>query len=163
MKKLGCFASLVTLCIVSLAQADLAGGAAGLEAQYTFPTTPEQQQYATFALNNFSVARSGNQVSVSYTLPRELVGSPNVAVNLSGTASDTQPFQVSGEQGSATCTNQSEHFTCNVTYTNLNTNLAKTNQFLRNNFSDPSELQIRMNIAASFASNPQGVVSYYVQ
>jgi len=148
---------IIALLFCGLAQAE--NGSVGTP-RYTFPTSPDQQAYATFTLNNFHYARFGNQLAVAYDLPQELVGAPHVQIILRGIANDYGSFSLRGDKGTAICTDQDLNLVCNVRYKNLNTDPNQTAQFLHSTVANPQELQARLNIAASFMSEPNGVVSY---
>jgi hypothetical protein len=157
MKNQGRFASSILLFVACFAQAS----SLAPEAQYVFPTTPGQQPLATFNLTNFSFSRSGNQITISYDLPQQLVGYPNMTITLTGTTDNSSaPTELTGNRGTASCTSQDLNLVCQVTYRNLNIDLAKTDSFLRNTVSNASELQTRLDIASEFSSEPVGVVTY---
>ena len=123
---------------------------------YTVPVAESLAQYAVFPLADSKVVNDGTTLTVTYSLPQELTGTP-MSVTLSGPVAGTT---LSGPNADATCGKTDSLVSCKISYTGILINPNAVKQYLTAKYSDSQELGFRLQVAAIFANEPVGIVSF---
>lgn len=130
--------------------------------QYSLPVPPNLAQYAQFQLPAVENNPDSSHVELSYPLPQELTGNAAQTIQLKGEIVKGQPLVLEGDNASATCTITTYNAInqCQIVYRKLNLNSAAVASFISQQFTDPAEIQGRLQVANLFASEPVGVLTY---
>ena len=142
------------------------GGAAGattgtqLDPSYTVPTAPDLGAAATFAVSHVDWQVSGNQATLSYDLPLELVGRV-IRVDFTGPLAADGTAHLTGDAGTADCTVSATRVVCRENMPGLvplEPNLAVVQSLAKASFN--GNAQDRLTVATVFAADPIGVLSF---
>lgn len=109
-----------------------------------------------FPLKNVTVkTQVDGQVAISYFLPQELTGLPNL-IKLTGFLSGQQA-QLNSAYNSMDCTDGSKEITCQVTFNKLQVSQTLADHLLKEKFSGET-LQKRMIVQQKFSTDPVGII-----
>jgi len=131
--------------------------------QVPLPANQAQlQPFAKFPVPSIEEIVDGNQVTLSYVLPAELVGPEANPVTLSGTLVQSEPLHLQGANAQASCVPDSNglNAVCQVRYSGLAVDESRVSEFLSQEVANPVELQSRLAVSKLFSSDPVGVLVY---
>ncbi len=109
-----------------------------------------ETQFAVFPLPEVTVKHVRNRVTIKYLLPTELTGAPNM-IELSGRAG-TGPLILNGHNAFGECAAQDDLSSCKINYKNLNLDVVRRSELLKQISRTPTELELREKVAASFCN-----------
>jgi len=150
---------ILTLIVTSLTGLFCLSAVAGTESYptiYTVPVAENLAQYAVFPLADSKIVNDGTTLTVTYSLPQELTGTP-MSVTLTGPVAGTT---LSGPNADATCGKTDSLVSCKISYTGITINANAVKQYLTAKYTDSQELGFRQQVAAIFENEPVGIVSF---
>lgn len=129
----------------------------GAMAEYEVPIDGALAAYARYQITDLSwrIDERG-RASLEYTLPAELVGTPQL-VNMESTTS-AFPVSLSGAVGSATCSEVGARVTCQEMLPGITVDLATVNAAVSSGTISPE----RASVSAHFSVEPIGIVRFDV-
>jgi hypothetical protein len=137
-----------TLVAILMAVSPLAFAGEGI---YWVPVDrPELSRYSVFDLDTVTVNRSNGRVSIQYALPEALTGEVNYLVFEGPEPAPGAPLEMTGAHGTVTCPSSSNFSMCETRYQNLNIDVEKRSQFLRDISRSELEKELREAVAQSF-------------
>ena len=139
-------------------------------------SVPVQADLATQAIleipvNDVEVAQTGDNLSVKYRLPAELVGVGSEPIQLSQASDATPLHNMIGRQKSsggitnvadASCVKNAKNekkLMCMIVYHSLLINTDRAVEFLNSNYQGSPDLPSRLRVVALFANEPSGIRS----
>lgn len=135
-----------------------ASDAARVPGVYNVPVSPALAAYASFPLDRVEFCSDDSEVSLSYDLPELLVGNARRVSFRGRFDAQSGTYPLAGNDGSADCTVSSDEVTCDeqfrqseVDATALDRRLAELPQ---------DEATARQNVAATFGTDPIGVLTF---
>lgn len=129
-----------------------------LAATYEVPVDgQEENRYATFEIQNFTVSRDSQKMTMSYSLPLEVTGLENL-IELSGNFDGSDTIQLRGENAKAVCKLQES--TCRIRYHDLNFDSVLIEARLKALSLAPEEFKARLSVAQQFRADPIGFLKY---
>lgn len=123
---------------------------------YTVPVSENLAQYAVFPLDDTQIVDDGTNVTVTYSLPLELTGTP-MSVTLKGASSGTT---LQGPNAQASCSKTDSLVSCKISYTDLPIDPNAVKQYLTSKYTNADEVGFREQVAGIFSSEPVGIVSF---
>ena len=141
-----------------------AGGGAGSSVlrsgiTYEVPVDPSLAAAAVFAITKVDWRASGSEASLSYDLPRELVGK-NVSVELTGSVDASGVAHLAGGAGTADCASVGA-VVCHEVLSGLKPlqpDLAVVQSLAEASFA--GSIQDRLDVARLFAGDPIGILTF---
>jgi hypothetical protein len=128
-----------------------------IDGQYAVPTTPELAASATHPVN-VKIQRYAGMIRVHYNMPVELVGTPNVSVDLEGPdTGDT--LELTGKAGIGHCSMTESTFTCNERLTGIQVDVDGVGRAAVADGLTAAEVNDRLAVAHQFALDPIGILT----
>lgn len=125
--------------------------------EYTVPVNePGLESFARFPMD-IKVDDRGTRVKIEYLLPLQLTGAPHM-VEMYGTRAADGSLKLTGPLGEANCASTS----CTLRYQNLNIDLNKRDQVLREMTTNNRDLEALTKVANRFHDDPFGIIRLQV-
>jgi len=137
-------------------------GPVARQGSYTVPVKEELKKYSKFDLDEVVIEQKANQLTLRYTLPRELTGRPQL-VEFKGMITTEGPMTLTGKNGTMACKSSVDLSSCEVRYKDLEFDLKARDQALKESSSSAEELKGREAVAVAFhaGGEPHGVLHVY--
>jgi hypothetical protein len=151
---------LIFILIASFSKAAQAVEVLDLNAKYTIPVTKDSElPYSTFDLKNYKVTLktldNTQEVQLTYTLPKEMVGvEKEITLNL--VANMGSEKILAGPEASAKCSGKWIQMKCEVRFHDLEIDLLKVEEVLKELGLSESEIRSRVDVLAKFSGDPIG-------
>jgi hypothetical protein len=126
---------------------------------YEVPVTASLSDAATFSVAEVTWGANAKSASLSYKLPRELVGK-SIAIELAGPVGPAGHASLSGAAGDADCTFNAVSVVCHETLaglTPLEVDLSVVQQLATDSFA--GNAQDRLDVAKLFSADPIGIAN----
>lgn len=127
-------------------------------ATYTVPVPAELTGFAKFDLNDAVLSTVGSKITLSYSLPKELVGDNYGAIVLRGKKRSDSAFTLKGEFGDATCLANAQKTECIVDYDDLVIDRIGAVVAINARTENLRERALLIEVARIFESEPVGVI-----
>ena len=133
---------------------------AGMAATYSVPVPTDLVDHAHWDISGHASAQlTGNQLSVRYGLPADIVGEGKGHFAFTGKVGNSPFVNVQGRGVFGTCMlANGKPLTCMLKYPELAIDSAVVDQSLAQHFAG-SELDLRMRVARLFSADPAGILS----
>lgn len=129
-----------------------------LAASYRVPVPPNSPEsaYSQFPLEDLRIIREGRQLTVSYTLPPELMGASH-AIELTGEIRSDRT-RLRGPFGKADCNLEVKN--CEIEYKHLSIDRTQVIEYLKSKNYGPEEFNARLSLADRFNGDPIGIIYF---
>lgn len=149
---------------IALFLCPLAQAAEAPKAFYEVPVEKELMKFASYEIDYFAKAVTGNKLEMSYQLPLELTGKPQI-VTFSGEIVDGRaPIILRGPRGEMECgLKESSVQTCAVKYHDIEVDLEQVAHLLDVRKADAEEKAGKLRVAGSFRESGGdigGIITY---
>lgn len=133
---------------------------------YDVPVEAELAPYARYEIRNYGKAIKGDVLELSYELPLELTGVPQVVKFAGKIAKGNEPYELDGDFGHMTCGRMDPELrrqSCAVKYHDVNVDLSAVAKVLRAQKLSPEAVDGKMRVAALFhegGGDIGGIITY---
>lgn len=117
---------------------------------YWVPVPRELSRYSVFNIEAVNLKVNDGRVRMSYALPLELTGEVNYFEFEGEEPAAGQPLVLSSAHGQVECPSMENLSMCETNYRNLNIDVKKRSEFLREISHSELEFQVRERVAQSF-------------
>lgn len=133
--------------------------AIGAEATYEVPVTDDLKPYASFDLSAF-IGKKANEEVVLYHLPPELTGGKAIPIRLTQKSKSPSGMTAlyEGLMGEAGCMFLARETLCTISYPKMNLDPKAVEDYLSERFKGDPALPFLLDVAASFGSEPVGIL-----
>lgn len=128
--------------------------ASALTAQLKVAATTDTQAYATFTLADYSVRLQQGQLTVTFTIPKELTGG-GIAFSATGVRTNGTKY-LAGDKGTLACT--PAH--CEAAFKDLGVDEAQAADYLRAQGYSEAELNARIEVLTNFLHASNAVITF---
>lgn len=102
-------------------------------------------------------------IKLIYTLPKKLTGESQIELSFIGIKTESSIVHLSGDLGEASCLSTKTGPVCLVSLKGLHIEAASVEKFLKENSKTLEEYESRRMVAASFHSDPVGILSLEIE
>jgi len=127
-------------------------------AVYSVPVPAALEPYAAYPIGDVSLCQSGDTIELGYSLPKLLVGK-NTRVSFAGTYLAAEgTYELSSEDGTASCEPSDTSWTCFETFTGLEVDLERVADEAAE--LPAAEAAGRVEVAERFGGDPIGILDF---
>ena len=129
-----------------------------LGAVYSVPVPPELEPYASYPLEGVSLCRLDGGLELGYSLPALLLGKKTRVSFQGGLNAATGTYELSGADGTASCSIAEGQWICHEAFVGLVVDLAEVAKETEG--LDPVEAEARLKVAELFSIDPIGILDF---